>query len=72
MDDQKLFDTMCETLYSAVISDTLDQLGYRNQVMRENINPVDPSWVVPDVPKPFCRWISTICPKIPTLRKLKR
>lgn len=27
MDDQKLFDTMCETLYSAVISDTLDQLG---------------------------------------------
>lgn len=46
MDDQKLFDTMCETLYSAVISDTLDQLGYRNQVMRENINPVDPSWVV--------------------------
>lgn len=46
MKDQELFDSMCEKLYSAVISDTLDQLGYRNQVMRENINPIDPTWIV--------------------------
>nr|WP_256454811.1 RraA family protein [Cohnella sp. GbtcB17] len=37
---------MSESLYSAVLSDTLDELGYRNQVMRENINPIDPDWVV--------------------------
>ncbi|THF75509.1 RraA family protein [Cohnella fermenti] len=46
MNDQELFDRMSESLYTAVISDTLDELGYRNQVMRENINPIDPSWVV--------------------------
>ncbi|WP_080836918.1 RraA family protein [Cohnella massiliensis] len=46
MNDKQLFDRMSETLYSAVISDTLDELGYRNQVMRENINPIDPNWVV--------------------------
>ncbi|MNH99655.1 4-hydroxy-4-methyl-2-oxoglutarate aldolase [compost metagenome] len=46
MNDKQLFDTMCESLYAAVISDTLDELGYRHQVMRENINPIDPNWVV--------------------------
>lgn len=46
MSDQELFDQMCKTLYSAVISDTLDQLGCRHQVMRENINPLDPAWIV--------------------------
>lgn len=46
MNDQELFDRMSESLYSAVLSDTLDELGYRNQVMRENINPIDPDWVV--------------------------
>ncbi|TLS52529.1 RraA family protein [Paenibacillus antri] len=37
---------MCESLYAAVLSDTLDELGYRDQVMRENLNPIDPNWVV--------------------------
>ncbi|MFS0722473.1 RraA family protein [Paenibacillus sp. 1P07SE] len=46
MEDQQLFDTMCESLYTAVISDTLDQLGFRNQVMREDINPIVSDWVV--------------------------
>ncbi|MBD2843691.1 RraA family protein [Paenibacillus sp. IB182496] len=46
MDDTQLFDTMCSELYTAVISDTLDQLGYRDQVMRENINPINVDWVV--------------------------
>ncbi|MEC0231220.1 RraA family protein [Paenibacillus alba] len=46
MNDKQLFDTMCESLYAAVISDTLDELGYRHQVMRENINPIDPNWVI--------------------------
>ncbi|MFC5704035.1 RraA family protein [Cohnella faecalis] len=46
MNDQQWFDRLCETLYTAVISDTLDELGYRNQVMSEKINPIDPNWVV--------------------------
>lgn len=44
--DKAMFDLMSEKLYAAVISDTLDELGYRNQVMRENINPIDPNWIV--------------------------
>ncbi|MFC5703882.1 RraA family protein [Cohnella faecalis] len=46
MNDKELFDRMTESLYAAVISDTLDELGHRNQVMRENINPIDPNWVL--------------------------
>ena len=37
------------TLYSAVISDTLDSLGYRNQVLKPGIRPLDPSTVL-------CAW----------------
>ncbi len=40
------FDMMCEKLYTAVISDTLDDLGYRHQVMREDLNPLNPNWVM--------------------------
>ncbi|WP_202914509.1 RraA family protein [Paenibacillus antri] len=46
MEEKQLFDQMCESLYAAVLSDTLDELGYRDQVMRENLNPIDPNWVV--------------------------
>jgi 4-hydroxy-4-methyl-2-oxoglutarate aldolase len=46
MNDKQLFDSMCKNLYAAVISDTLDELGYRNQVMRENINPLSTDWVL--------------------------
>ena len=31
---------MREKLYSAVISDILDDLGYRHQVMDENLRPI--------------------------------
>jgi regulator of RNase E activity RraA len=33
-------ETLKRDLYTAVVSDTLDQLGYRDQVMNANINPV--------------------------------
>ncbi|RJX38182.1 RraA family protein [Paenibacillus pinisoli] len=46
MNDQQLFELMESKLYAAVISDTLDELGHRNQVMRENINPIVKDWVV--------------------------
>jgi len=39
-DDKELFDTMEHRLYSSVVSDILDSLGYRNQAMRADINPV--------------------------------
>lgn len=35
-----LKETLERDLYTAVISDTLDQLGYRDQVMRADINPM--------------------------------
>lgn len=38
--DLKMFQQVEEQLYTAVISDALDELGYRNQAMREFLRPV--------------------------------
>lgn len=48
MADLALFDRMARELYVAVVSDVLDALGYRDQVMRVDIRPVlpDPGAVV--------------------------
>lgn len=46
MNEEKLFDEICEKLYSGVICDTLDELGCRNQAMRENMNPIKEDWVI--------------------------
>jgi regulator of RNase E activity RraA len=40
--DRELFRQMREKLYTGVICDTLDELGYRNQAMRENVRPLAP------------------------------
>ena len=40
------FDELKEQLYSAVISDVLDSLGYRNQTMEPHLRPVEPSMVL--------------------------
>src|SRR5689334_10117629 len=42
-DQIALYDRMARELYVAVISDILDGLGYRNQVMQAAIRPVDPA-----------------------------
>lgn len=44
--EAKLFETMERSLNSSVVSDILDQLGYRNQAMRADINPVWPGAIV--------------------------
>jgi len=45
-DDLKLFALMKEQLYSAVLCDALDQVGFRQQAMRADIRPVYPEAVV--------------------------
>jgi regulator of RNase E activity RraA len=40
--DLELFATIETTLYTAVVCDALDHLGYRNQALRENIRPLFP------------------------------
>jgi 4-hydroxy-4-methyl-2-oxoglutarate aldolase len=40
--DNALFDLMAAKLYVAVISDVLDRLGFRNQVLKPGIVPVQP------------------------------
>lgn len=40
--DLELFRHIEENLYTAVISDSLDELGYRNQAMREFMRPLSP------------------------------
>jgi regulator of RNase E activity RraA len=44
---------MEENLYTAVVSDSLDELGYRDRVMRENLRPLFPT-------VPFAGWARTI------------
>ncbi len=44
--EKELFDTMEQKLYSSVVSDIVDQLGYRNQAMRADINPMWPGAAV--------------------------
>jgi regulator of RNase E activity RraA len=44
--DQELFDLMATRLYSAVVSDVLDQLGHREHAMDPGIQPIDPSHVL--------------------------
>ena len=38
--ETELFEMMKEKLYAAVISDALDQVGYRNQTMHHDIRPL--------------------------------
>lgn len=40
--DDSLFDMMAEKLYVAVISDILDSLGFRNQVLQPGVAPAQP------------------------------
>jgi hypothetical protein len=40
--DDRLFDTMAETLYVAVISDILDSMGFRSQVLQPGVVPAQP------------------------------
>ncbi|WP_135556284.1 RraA family protein [Paenibacillus cymbidii] len=40
-EDAELFALMERKLYAAVICDTLDELGYRNQAMNERLRPLD-------------------------------
>lgn len=45
-DEGELFDLLREEIYSAVLSDVLDSLGYRDQAMTADIRPVWPGAVV--------------------------
>ncbi len=49
----ELLDTIERALYSAVLCDSLDELGLRNQAMRENLRPVYPE-------ASFAGWARTI------------
>jgi 4-hydroxy-4-methyl-2-oxoglutarate aldolase len=40
IDDNELFQIMTDKLYTAVVADSLDEYGFRNQAMNENIRPL--------------------------------
>ena len=44
--DEERFALMREKLYTAVVSDMLDSLGFRDQAMRHDIRPLHPDFVV--------------------------
>lgn len=43
--DRSLFELMERKLFTGVLCDVLDELGYRNQAMSEGIRPLDPGFV---------------------------
>lgn len=51
--DLELFDHVERNLYTAVLSDALDELGFRQQAMRETLRPLSPDLV-------FAGWARTI------------
>ena len=51
--DVELFNHVERNLYTAVLSDALDELGFREQAMRETIRPLSPNLV-------FAGWARTI------------
>src|SRR5215467_2903923 len=51
--DLELFAHLEKNLYTAVIADALDELGYRHQAMREDLRPLFPDCV-------FAGWARTI------------
>ena len=44
--DKELFDLMENKLYTAVVSDVMDELGYRNQALRHDIRPLKENFVI--------------------------
>ena len=51
--DIELFTNIESTLYTAVVADSLDELGYRQQAMREDLRPLFPDNV-------FAGWARTV------------
>jgi len=51
--DIELFDHIEENLYTAVLADALDELGFREQAMDERLRPLSPDFV-------FAGWARTI------------
>ena len=51
--DLELFVSMEASLYTAVVADSLDELGYRNQALRETVRPLSPDSC-------FAGWARTI------------
>jgi len=51
--DLELFADIEQNLYTAVVSDSLDELGYRDQAMHEHLRPMFPM-------APFAGWARTI------------
>ena len=44
--DQEKFDVIRQRLYTPVVSDTLDRLGYMKQAMRHDIRPLHPEFTI--------------------------
>src|SRR5437764_15089277 len=51
--DEELFQHIEKNLYTAVISDALDDMGIRDRAMREHLRPVSPDTV-------FAGWARTV------------
>lgn len=46
MDDAQLFDVMRSKLYTGVVCDSLDERGFRQQAMREDLIPLNMDWII--------------------------
>ena len=63
--DLELFRHIENHLYTAVVSDSLDELGYRDQAFREFMRPLSPEDC-------FAGWARTLAAWIPTISRATR
>jgi regulator of RNase E activity RraA len=45
-DDESLFTVVKQRLFTAVVGDVLDMMGYRHQFLPPQIQPLDPRWIL--------------------------
>jgi len=59
--DQEKFDVIRQRLYTPVVSDTLDRLGFMKQAMRHDIRPLHPEFTIVGRARPLL-WMNTYQP----------
>jgi 4-hydroxy-4-methyl-2-oxoglutarate aldolase len=72
--DLELFEYIEKSLYTAVLSDALDEMGLQEQAMRETIRPLSPGYVLAGWARTISSmdvWTSITPSRIPTTSKLK-
>ena len=64
--DLELFEHIEKNLYTAVLADSLDEIGLRDQAMRETLRPLSPDLVFAGWARTISAWMFITSPRIRT------